>query len=73
MKIFELKILAEKSIGLYGQQVKVTGVPGVFFNKRAELTMVNLKITMELFLSSGSDTLELLKERENVFMRVRAL
>ena len=64
---FALKILEEKTISLCGQQVKTTGVPGVFCSEeRSELKTGNLKITMEMFLSSVNDILnfELLKERE---------
>ena len=63
---FALEILEEKAISLCGQQVKTTGVPGVFDSEESsELKTGNLKITMELFLSSVVDTLnfELLKER----------
>ena len=49
---FALEILEEKAT-LCAQQVKVTGVPGVFYSeKSSELTTVNLKITMGVFLSS---------------------
>ena len=64
---FALEILEEKAISLCGQQVKTTGVPGVFYSdERSELKNGNLKITMEMFLSSIVDTLnfELLKERK---------
>ena len=64
---FALEILEEKAISLCGQQVKTTGVPGVFYSEESsELKTGNLKITMEMFLSSVVDTLnfELLKERE---------
>ena len=64
---FALQILVEKAISLCGQQVKTTGVPGVFYSEESsELKTGNLKITMEMFLSSVVDTLnfELLKERE---------
>ena len=65
-KDFALKILEEKVI-LRGQQVKVTGVPGVFSSKKSsELTTVNLKITIEMFLSSiiHSFNFEIFEERE---------
>ena len=64
---FALEILEEEAISLCGQQVKTTGVPGVFYSEESsELKTGNLKITMEMFLSSVVDTLnfELLKERE---------
>ena len=64
---FALEILEEKAISLCRQQVKTTGVPGVFYSEASsELKTGNLKITMEIFLSSVVDTLnfELLKERE---------
>ena len=64
---FALEILEEKAISLCGQQVKTTGVPGVFYSEeKSELKTGNLKITMEMFLSSVVDTLnfEILKERE---------
>ena len=64
---FVLEILEEKAISLCGQQVKITGVPGVFYSEESsELKTGNLKITMEMFLSSVVDILifELLKERE---------
>ena len=58
---FALEILEEKAI-LCGQQVKVTGVPGDFYSeKNSELTTVNLKITMEMFLSSIIDSFNLKK------------
>ena len=47
--------------------MKTTGVLGVFYlEESSELKTGNLKITMEMFLSSDVDTLnfELLKERE---------
>ena len=56
--------------------MKTTGVPGVFYSEESpELKTGNLKITMEMFLSSVVDTLnfELLKERENFFMIIRTL
>ena len=64
---FALEILEEKAISLCGQQLKATGVPCVFYSEKiSELKTGNLKITMEVFLSSVVDTLnfELLKERE---------
>ena len=64
---FALEILEEKAISLCGQQVKTTGVPGVFYSdESSELKTGNLKITMEMFLSRVVETLnfELLKERE---------
>ena len=65
-KDFASDILEEKAISLCGQQVKTTGVPGVFYSKESsELKTGNLKITMEMFPSSVVDTLnfELLKEK----------
>ena len=47
--------------------MKTTGVPAVFFSEESsELKTGNLKITMEMFLSSVTDTFncELFKERE---------
>ena len=47
--------------------MKTTGVPAVFFSEESsELKTGNLKITMEMFLSSVIDTFncELFKERE---------
>ena len=64
---FALEILEEKAISLCGQQVKTTGVPGVFYSEESsELKTGNLKITMEMFLSSvvNSLNIEFLKERE---------
>ena len=53
---FALETLEEKAI-LCGQQLKVTRVPGVFYSeKNSELTTVNLKITLEMFLSSIIDS-----------------
>ena len=50
---FALEILEEKAISLFGQQVKTTGVPGVFYSKESsELKTGNLKITMEMFLQA---------------------
>ena len=49
------------------RQVKTTGVPGVFYSEESsELKTGNLKISMEMFLSSVVDTFnfELLKKRE---------
>ena len=72
---FALEILKEKTISLCGQQVKTTGVPGVFYSEEcSELKNGNLKITMEMFLSSVVDTLkfEILNERE-IFMKIRTL
>ena len=46
--------------------MKTTGIPGVFYSEgSSELKTGNLKITMEMFLSSVVDTLnfKLLKER----------
>ena len=63
---FTLEILEEKAI-LCGQQVKVTGVSGVFYSeKSSELTTVNLKMTMEMFLSSIIDNFnfEIFEERD---------
>ena len=64
---FALEILEEKAISLCGQQEKTTGVPGVFYSEESsDLKTGNLRITMEMFLSSVVNTLnfELLKERE---------
>ena len=56
---FAIEILEEKAISLCGQQVKTTGVPGVFYSEESsELKTGNLKITMEVFLSSLVDTLK---------------
>ena len=63
---FELSFLEEKAISLCGQQVQITGVHDVFHSEESlELKIRNLKITVELFLSSVIDTLnfELLKEK----------
>ena len=77
---FALKILEEKAISLCGQQVKTTGVPGVFYSEESsELKTGNLKITMEMFLSSVVDTFKrCLKfrtsQRERIFlMKIRTL
>ena len=71
---FALEILEEKAI-LFGQHVKVTGVPGIFYSKKfSELTTVNLKINIETFLSSIIDSFnfEIFEERE-FFMKIRTL
>ena len=59
--------LEKKAISLLGQQVKINGIPDVFYpEENSELKTSNLKVTKELFLSSVIDTFEfkLLKERE---------
>ena len=56
--------------------MKTTGVPGVFYSEESsELKTGNIKITMEMFLSSVVDTLnfELLKERKIFLMKIRTL
>ena len=73
---FALGILEEKAIRVCGQQVKTTGVLGAFYSEESsELKTGNLKINMEMFLSSVVDTLkfELLKEREFFLMKIRTL
>ena len=63
---FALEFSKEKSISLCRQQVKTTGVPGVFyFEERSELKTDNLTISMEMFFSGVVDTInfELLKKR----------
>ena len=64
---FALEILEEKGTSLCGQQVKTIGVPGVLYSEESsELKTGNLKITIEMFLSSVFDTFnfKFLKERE---------
>ena len=66
---FAMEILEEKAI-LGGQQVKVTGVPGVFYSeKSSELR------TMEMFPSSIIDSFnfKIFEEREFIFMKIRTL
>ena len=63
---FALEILEERSISLWGQQVKTIGIPGVFYSEESsELKTGNLIITGEMFLSSVVDTLnfQFLKEK----------
>ena len=55
---FALEVLEEKAISLCGQQVKTTGVPGVFYSEESsELKTGNLKISIEMFHSCVIDTL----------------
>ena len=64
---FALESVEQKAISLCGQQVKPTGVLGVFYSEEiSEPKTGKLKITMEIFLSSVVDNLnfELLKKRE---------
>ena len=66
-KDFALEILEKRSISLCGQQVKTTGVPAVFYaEESSKLKTGNLKINMEMLLSSINDTFnfELFKKRE---------
>ena len=75
-KGFALEIVEEKGISLCGQQVKITGVPGVFHSEKClEVTNGNPKITKKMFLSSVIDNFnfELLKEREIFLVKIRTL
>ena len=56
--------------------MKTTGVPGVFYSEKSlEVKIGNLKITMEMFLSSAVDIFifEILKKREIILMKIRTL
>ena len=70
------KILLTKNYNGFALQIleeKKPGVPGVFCSEESsELRTGNLKITMEMFLSSVSDTFnfEFLKEREMILMKI---
>ena len=71
---FALQNLEEKAISLCGQQVKTTGVPGVFSSEEiSELKTDNLKIIMEIFLSGVVDTFNSELQREISLMKIRTL
>ena len=67
------EILEEKAISVRGQQVKTIGVPGVFYSEESsEQKTVNIKITIEMLLSSVIDTFKFkhLKERESFWRKL---